>query len=106
MIYALSVFCGIESHVGPGPLTELLMSLGVSTVMAQFCMLDARLRERPLPWSVPWLILLSWPLSVPAYLFWSRGIRRFYAPILHILAFLACLFLGYVCAWLATDGLA
>lgn len=102
MIYALSLFWGIESHFGPAPLAELLVSLGGATVMAQFCMIDARFRGRPLPWSVPWLFFLFWPLAVPSYLFWSRGIRQIYKPILGILAFLVAPIVGYVCASLAT----
>jgi hypothetical protein len=105
LIYMLSVFWGIEVRLGPDPLAGFLISLGGATLMAQFCMIDARVRGHPLPWSVPWLFFSFWPLAVPSYLFWSRGVRRFYAPILYILAFLACPYLGYACAWLATTGL-
>jgi hypothetical protein len=105
VIYAFSLLWGIVSWFDPDPRTRLLVSLVGSTIMAQFCMIDSRIRGRALPWSVPWLIFFSWPISVPVYLCWSQGIRRIYKPVLYILAFVAAPYVGYVCTGLITWGL-
>lgn len=103
--YAVSALWGAAFFAGPDPLMELLVSLAGGTAVTQFCMFDSRIQGRPLAWSVPWLIFCSWPISVPAYLFWSRGLRRMCKPALHILAFLAAPYVGYACAALIAWGL-
>ena len=100
VIYALSVYWGTVYWFGSDPRTELLVSVIGGIVMTQFCMVDSRIRGRSLPWSVPWLIFCSWPVSVPVYLCWSQGIRKIYKPVLYILAFLVGPYVGYACTGL------
>ena len=96
IIYVLSVLGGIDYFNRTNPLTGILASLITSTFMTQFCIIDSRIRGNPLPWSIPWLIFMSWPISVPVYLFYSRGFRGIYKPILYILAYPAASYLGYI----------
>lgn len=63
--------------------------------MVWFCITDARARGRPLPWSIYWLILLTWPLFVPIYLFKTRGFKRLHRVLLGILAYIALPWLTY-----------
>ena len=96
IIYVLSVLSGIDYFIGANPRTGILASLITSIFMVRFCIIDSRIRGAPLPWSIPWLIFMSWPISVPVYLFYSRGLRRIHKPILFILAYLAASYLGYI----------
>jgi hypothetical protein len=56
-------------------LPDIAVSLAMSVVMVQFCIVDSRCRGKPLLHSFYWIIFFSWPLSVPVYWLWTRGIR-------------------------------
>lgn len=82
-------------HVGL--LTGLLLSLGFLC----WCTTDARLIDRPLIEMARLGIFFGWPVGVPIYLLWARGLRGFGLLLLH--GFL--LLITLVCSMLAVGYL-
>jgi hypothetical protein len=80
-----------------GLLSGLLLSLG----FLGLCSADARLIGRPLVEMARLGIFFGWPVGVPIYLLWARGLRGFGLLLLH--GFL--LFVTWVCSALAAGYL-
>ena len=76
MIYTLCFFVGTRSVFGGYPRLQLFLSLCMAVLATQFCIADSHIRQRPLATGLHWLIFLTWPISVPVYLFRTRGIKR------------------------------
>lgn len=54
---------------------DLAISLVLSAAMVKFCAVDSRFRGKTLLLSFHWIIFFTWPISVPIYLLWTRGIK-------------------------------
>ena len=54
-----------------------------------WCVLDARLRQSPIPHGVVLIMLGTWPLATVVYLFWTR---RFLGLGLAFISFIALMF--------------
>ena len=54
--------------------------------MVKFCVVDSRFRGEPLLVSFYWIIFFTWPVSVPIYLLWSRGIKGIVWVVLYVIS--------------------
>ena len=74
---SLAVF-GVHVAVrGPShqPASDLLFSLAWGLLVTWACVLDSRLRGKPLPWTVYWLFFGFWYVAFPIYYLRARGWR-------------------------------
>jgi hypothetical protein len=74
--YFLAVLSGLKGGIVPEPTaTDLLLSLSLAVSMGWWAIVDARLRNRPIPMSArAWFVLLAW-IVVPIFVIWSRRWR-------------------------------
>jgi hypothetical protein len=87
-IYIMSVAFGIDVVLVESEPTIKDFFLGVlfATLLTFYCLYDSQLRKKTLPYFSRWLIFLTWPLSVPIYIFWSQGKKKILISILQILS--------------------
>lgn len=55
-----------------GHIAFLLLSVLAASMATYLCVLDARMRGRPIVQGVHWIMFFTWPLAVPIYLIYSR----------------------------------
>ena len=76
-LYALSALWGISLAVPPqDELREFCYTVLVAIAVVVSCIYDARFMRKPIVSSVQGVMLFTWPIAVPAYLVWSRGLKR------------------------------
>lgn len=81
--YLLLVLSGIRGMFFHQPQAiDLILSISMSVVIVKYCIVDSKLRGRPLLRSYHWLIFFTWPLSLPIYLLSSRGLAKGFVAIL------------------------
>ena len=68
------------------------------------CALDARLRGRWPTHSAFLAVAFLWPVAIPIYLLWSRGLAGLWIVIVLIGGFSVCLWLGVMTATLSLGG--
>jgi hypothetical protein len=61
----------------------LLFSVLAASMATYLCVLDARMRGRPIVQSVHWIMFCTWPLAVPIYLIYSRRLWGLVLLFLH-----------------------
>ena len=106
-MYLLAAGGSVIAILRPEGATRLLLSIAMCSIMTYWCVVDSRIRGVPIVRSLHWIIFFTWPLAVPIYLTWSRGLRGFGWALLHALGLYAAsiaayLTTGYVCygqAW-------
>jgi hypothetical protein len=77
-----------------GARVEMLLCLSICLGFTWFCRVDARLAGKPLLQLAKVGIFLGWPIGVPIYLLWARGIRGLRFLLLHgflLLLILVCM---------------
>jgi hypothetical protein len=80
---------------------DLLLAILVCLGFMWFCTVDARLVGRPLIQLAKLGIFLGWPVGVPIYLLWARGLRGLGTLVLHgVLLLLLAVFSMLVTGWL------
>lgn len=86
-IYVLAAVWGLFSALRPddGRL-HLLLSAAIACAMTGWCVVDSRIRRRPVIRTFYFLIFITWPLAVPIYLIWSRKLRGLIRICIHGLA--------------------
>jgi len=80
---------------------SLLLFLPVSLGFMWFCTVDAKLAGKPLIQLAKLGIFLGWPVGVPLYLLWARGLRGLATLVLHgtllfLLGVVSTLITGYL----------
>lgn len=95
VFYSLTALDGARSVLRPSGIGEFRLGLAIATFAAMFCIIDARLRDRPIPWSSYWLFFGCISISAPIYLIWSRGFRSLHWSLLYILGVVAASYAGY-----------
>ncbi|MBN1765239.1 MAG: hypothetical protein JW860_08285 [Sedimentisphaerales bacterium] len=53
-------------------LTDVLLHMTIQFSVVMACMIDARLIGKRLYHIVPFVMLFTWPITVPIYLIWTR----------------------------------
>ncbi|MBI4600715.1 MAG: hypothetical protein HY721_02030 [Planctomycetes bacterium] len=62
---------------------DLLLRLTLGVVVTMACVADARSLGKGIVLSAQWLILLTWPVSVPSCLIWARGAKDVWLTLVH-----------------------
>lgn len=82
---------------------DIVISFALSAAMVKLCAADARCRGVPLLVSFYWIIFFTWPISVPVYFLWSRGIKGIVTVVLHVISLVAmCIIVIIVIVYLAS----
>lgn len=101
-MYLVSAVTNVTAVLRPeGLLVHLLFPLAVCSIMTYWCVIDARMLGSPIVRSLHWIIFFTWPVAVPIYLIWSRGLRGLGLALVHAVGLLAV----SVAAYLATGYL-
>ena len=82
LLYLGMMISGAGRVVGTS-LLQFLTGIFVAGVATSWTVADARQRRQPIVHSLQYLLLGTWPLSVPVYLVWSRGLRGLGWAVLH-----------------------
>ena len=61
----------------------ILLAVMAASLATYGCIVDSRIIGRPIVQSVHWIMFFTWPLAVPIYLIYSRGLRGVVLLILH-----------------------
>ncbi|MBN1359300.1 MAG: hypothetical protein JW993_01855 [Sedimentisphaerales bacterium] len=69
----------------------LVLALATQLGFMCFCTVDARLAGRPLLRLARIGVFFGWPIGVPIYLLWARGLRGVVTLLLHGVLLLLCL---------------
>ncbi len=75
-LYVLAFLGGVHAALTSqsGGVQLGLSALFASTV-AMWCIADSKVVGKPMLISFQWLMFFTWPVSVPAYLMWTRRLR-------------------------------
>lgn len=71
---------------------SIIVSLATQLGFMWFCTVDAKLVGRSLMKLAKVGIFFGWPIGVPIYLLWARGLRGLVTLLLHGLLLLLCIF--------------
>ena len=100
-LYLLVIISGVAQVTRPdnGALRLLLWALPAWSA-TYWCVIDSRAIGHPIVQSLHWIIFLTWPIAVPAYLVFSRRLRGLGIAVLHavglyIVFAMASLLAGY-----------
>jgi hypothetical protein len=75
-LYGLAALWGFNLILFPGNgAAYWLFGVGFSATMSCWCIADGRVAGRPILRSFYWLIYFLWPIAVPIYLIWARGLK-------------------------------
>lgn len=88
-IYSMCVFFGVDTVLVESTKAtnkDFFLILIFFILVTLFCVVDAKLKNKSLPYFSKWLIFLTWPISVPIYIFWSRGKDKIMISLLQILS--------------------
>jgi hypothetical protein len=88
-LYLLFAFSGVVQATRPGSaILSLIISLAIASTASYWCVVDSRNRGRPILHSLQAIILFTWPVAVPLYLAYSRGIRGLGIAVAHAIGLL------------------
>lgn len=88
-IYSMCVLFGIDSVLFEATkytIKDFLLILIFAILVTLFCVVDAQLRKKTIPYFSRWLIFFTWPISVPIYILWSNGKNKILKSFLQILS--------------------
>ena len=72
-VHLLCVLWGVHVGVrGPSTAVGVLYSLSIAFVIVLTCVADAHVRSQTILPIFQFLMLFTWPVAVPVYLFWTR----------------------------------
>ena len=95
-LYCLAVVWSlIEVRYPISGVPYLLFAAAFAVTMTYWCIVDSRVAGRPILHSFYWLIFLLWPIAVPIYLIWARGLRGLGFALLHAIGLLGVSFIAY-----------
>lgn len=93
-------------------LIRLISHVALASLTTYWCVLDSRLRRKPIVSSLHWIIFFFWPIAVPMYLIGTRKLRGLGLALVHVAGLLVTAFvtasvayhvagfLAYGAAWL------
>lgn len=67
-------------------LVEVLPSVAAALIATAYCAAVCRRRGAPVPGNTHWLLVMFWPVAVPACLMWALGRREWWKVPLGVLA--------------------
>jgi hypothetical protein len=66
----------------------------VSVAATTWCILDSICIRRPFPTGIQAVMIMSWPVALPAYAFWTRGRKAVFVVAAWVVGFYLCQLLG------------
>ena len=103
-IFILAALWGIRCAFIIDRRIDLLLSVAMSICTTWFCITDSHIRGRPLLHSYYWLIFITWSISVPIYLAFSRDFKKIWRIALYIFAWVATVFITCLATYLLVYG--
>lgn len=94
--YAVAFAWGIRAPFFPTGFEPIFFSIAAAIVATKLCVTDSHLIRRPIPWSLQWLIFVTWPIFLPIYFARTRGWRRLPRLIVYTLAYLATAYIPFL----------
>ena len=82
-----------------------LFALFMASMAAWWTVSDARRRGHPILHIVQLFVFLFWPIAVPIYLIWSRGLRGVGWTLLHAFGLILALCVGFYVTVFSVYGL-
>lgn len=80
---AAAMWGAMQASRAPHGLVHLLLAAMMASAATGWCVVDSRLRGRPIVQSIHWIMFVTWPLSLPIYLVYSRRLWGLGVAILH-----------------------
>lgn len=65
---------------------DIAVTLALQIILTTFCIVDSKCRGKPLLHSFYWIIFISWPVSVPIYWVWTRGLKGIVSGVLFVIS--------------------
>lgn len=93
--YVAAALIGSTSALSHNALVAYLGKFLLACTAAEWCLIDASYRGRPMTWSVQFLTLIFWSIAVPIYLIATRGWRGVGWVLLHGVGIYATIFAAY-----------
>jgi hypothetical protein len=83
-LYLLAAIAGaMGTHASRSNAVQLLLPIMMASVATYLCVVDSRILGCPMVQSVHYIMFFTWPLAVPIYLIYSRGLRGLGMAVLH-----------------------
>jgi hypothetical protein len=83
---------------------EILLTLLSASIITHCCIADSKVVGKPILLSFQWIMCLSWVVSAPAYLVWTRRLRGFGLAIGCVVLFQVIRYLTFFATCYAADG--
>jgi hypothetical protein len=88
-LYVLAFLGGVHAALtSQSGVVQLGLTALFASTLAMWCIADSKVVGKPMLISFQWLMFLIWPVSVPAYLMWTRRLRGLGLAMLHALLLL------------------
>lgn len=75
---------------------NVLIRLGIQFGFAMLCLADSRVMQKRVTHAFAWLTFFLWPILVPGYLIWSRGLRGMWLALLLALLVILSTYLPFI----------
>jgi hypothetical protein len=84
-LYAIMAASGLLGVLLPnsGDWLSLFFAVAFAFTVTYWCIVDGRVVGHPILTSFYWLMFFLWPVAVPIYLIWTRGLRGLGFALLH-----------------------
>ena len=104
-LYVLTTAWGVAQVFSLHGGLQYLFALVIASAATLWAVSDARLRGHSILNIVQFFIFVSWPIAVPIYLVWSRGLRGLGLSLLHGVGLTVALCIGFYCTVFSVYGI-
>ncbi len=92
----LAIVYGVRSAIWPDPQPiDLVLTLGFASAFALLCLVDSQIIKKPVVNIFLVMTFFAWPVLMPCYLVWSRGLKGLGLAVLFALLYLLLLAASY-----------
>ncbi|WP_406694836.1 hypothetical protein V5E97_27715 [Singulisphaera sp. Ch08] len=97
LLFAVSVLGGLHNALTwESEGIKLALTFLTASVVTQCCIADSKVIGKPILLSFQWLMFLSWAISAPMYLVWTRRFRGLGLAIGYVLLYLIVQYLTFI----------
>lgn len=82
----------------------LAVIIAFQVIVTTFCIVDSKCRGKPLLHSFYWIIFFSWPVSVPIYWVWTRGLKGVVSGVLFVISLVVVWVTAFIVTWHLTGA--
>jgi hypothetical protein len=83
---------------------DIAVTLALQIILTTFCIVDSKCRGKPLLHSFYWIIFFSWPVSVPIYWVWTRGLKGIVTGMLFVISLVVVNLVAFVVTGFLAGG--